>query len=98
MPCVNRVEVEFAHTRLTLIRHTHHICRARYHFGDDVLPFEDIRHGLDQLDDALIVRKATISWLIHDQHSCRFVAIKLQIEFEGNIHYTRHGTATQSDI
>jgi hypothetical protein len=96
-PSVNSAEVEFAHTILTLVRQMHHICSARYHFGDDVLPFEDIRHRLDQLDDALVARKATVSWLVHDQQSCWFVAIELQIEFEGNIHYIWHGAATQLD-
>jgi hypothetical protein len=97
-PSVNSAEVEFTHTRLTLVRQMHHICGARYHFGDDVFLFQDSRHGLDQLDDALVVRKATISWLVHDQHSCRFVAIKLDLQFEGNIRYAWHGAATQSDV
>jgi hypothetical protein len=65
MPSVNSAE-EFIHVGLTLVRHVHHICCTRYHFSDDVFPFEDIRPGHEQVDDALILGKADISELVHE--------------------------------
>jgi hypothetical protein len=97
MPSLSSAE-ESTHARLTLVRHVHHICCASYYFGDDVLPFEDIRPGLEQLDDALILGKVDVSWLVHDQRSCWFATLELKIDFESNIHPTRHAAATQLEI
>lgn len=68
-----------------------YIINAAQVVTSEMMSFEDIRSGIEQLNDALILGKADVSWLVHDQHSCLFPTIELQLNFEGNIRCTRHG-------
>jgi hypothetical protein len=68
----------------------HQVSGTRNHFGNDTFFFENIRWGLKQADNALVIWKTGVLRFVYDQRSPECIFAELEVKNEGGVHHTRH--------